>query len=165
MANDHRDVLTELIASYRQGPAVLRRAVDGMTGDQLRARPVPGRWGTLEVVCHIADMEIVYAERIRRIVAEEQPILFDADPDRFASGLCYHDRVLETELEPIDAIRRQTAILLEALPEDTWERTGRHSVTGPVTLRQIVENITAHIPHHVTFIYEKRRALGLPEAT
>lgn len=165
MADDKGRDLAELIVSYRQGPALLRRAVEGMNSEQLRARPVPGKWSTLEVVCHIADMEIVYAERMRRILAEDQPLLLDADPDRFAGGLHDHDRQLEKELQLVDAIRQQTAVLLERLPAEAWERLGRHSTAGLLTLRQIVENITAHIPHHVGFIYQKRRALGLPDAT
>lgn len=160
MANDVN--VSELVATYRKGPEVLRAAVEGMSEDQLRARPVPGRWSTLEVVCHVADMEIVYAERIRRILAEDTPLLQDADPDRFAAGLHYHERSLERELELVRAIREQTAVLLEAIPREAWSRTGNHSVVGTVTLLQIVQNITDHIPHHVKFIYEKRKALGLP---
>jgi hypothetical protein len=51
-----------LIDAYLGGIEVLRRAVAGMTPEQLRARPVPGRWSTLEVVCHLADFEPIYAE-------------------------------------------------------------------------------------------------------
>ena len=47
----------ELIAEYLTGPGLLRRAVAGMTSDQLLARPIPGKWSTHEVVCHLADYE------------------------------------------------------------------------------------------------------------
>lgn len=154
--------VADLLAAYREGPEILRAAVQGMTDDQLIARPVSGRWSTLEVVCHIADMEIVYAERIRRVLAEDHPLLQDADPDRFAAALQYHKRSLSRELELVHAIRQQTGLLLEAIPGEAWHRTGNHSVAGQVTLLQLVQNITDHIPHHVKFIYEKRKALGLP---
>jgi hypothetical protein len=51
------DTLTvaDLISTYEKGVEELRVAVTGMTGEQLRSRPVPGKWSTLEVVCHIAD--------------------------------------------------------------------------------------------------------------
>ena len=45
----------DLISAYEHGVEELRVAVTGMTGEQLRSRPVPGKWSTLEVVCHIAD--------------------------------------------------------------------------------------------------------------
>ena len=50
-----------LIEQYLAGPGLLRRAVAGMTRDQLLARPVPGKWSTQEVVCHLADYEPIYA--------------------------------------------------------------------------------------------------------
>jgi hypothetical protein len=30
-----------------------------------------------------------------------------------------------------------------------------------MTLEKLLSNVTGHIPHHLEFIYEKRRALGL----
>jgi hypothetical protein len=45
----------DLIAAYEQGISDLKNAVAGMTTDQLQARPIPGKWSTLEVVCHLAD--------------------------------------------------------------------------------------------------------------
>ena len=39
-----------------------------------------------------------------------------------------------------------------------WLRVN-HSEDGPITLRTLLERITNHIPHHVQFIEEKRRAM------
>ena len=58
---------------------MLREAVAGMSQEQLIARPIPGKWSTLEVICHLADFEIVYADRIKRVIAENEPILFGGD--------------------------------------------------------------------------------------
>jgi hypothetical protein len=44
----------DLISAYERGIEELRLAVAGMTGEQLRSRPVAGKWSTLEVICHIA---------------------------------------------------------------------------------------------------------------
>jgi hypothetical protein len=46
-----------------------------MTRDQLLARPVPGKWSTQEVVCHLADYEAVYADRMKRVIALDEPEL------------------------------------------------------------------------------------------
>ena len=45
-----------LIDDYLDGPRLLRQAVAGMTNEQFLARPVPGKWSTLEVVCHPASI-------------------------------------------------------------------------------------------------------------
>jgi hypothetical protein len=51
-------------------------------------------------------------------------------------------------------------ILLKLDPE-ALQRVGTHSEKGPRTLQQILTSAIEHIPHHVRFIEEKRRALGL----
>ena len=81
------------IDDYVSGPALLRTAVAGMTQEQLVARPGPGKWSTLEVICHLADFEIVYADRIKRVIAKNEPTLFGGDPDAFSARLAYQQRM------------------------------------------------------------------------
>src|SRR5262249_32106518 len=94
--------LARLIDTYVAGPPALRQAVAGLSSDQLRARPVPGKWSTLEVVCHLADFDPIQADRMKRVIAEDRPSLIGADENRFAAALAYHDRDLEEELAIID---------------------------------------------------------------
>ena len=153
-----------LLDAYRDGIDVLRRAVAGMTRDQLVARPVPGRWSTLEVVCHLADFDPIYADRMKRVIATDRPLLLSAGHEAFARSLTYHDRDLNEELALIDLTRRQMARILRSLPTEAWDRVGIYRHEGQEeerSLRRLVETITGHIPHHVAFIAEKRRALGL----
>jgi hypothetical protein len=84
----------ELADAYLAGAADLRAAVAGMTREQLTARPVPGKWSTLEVICHIADFEPVLADRMKRILAkgDGMPLLLSADENLFAKELKYHER-------------------------------------------------------------------------
>lgn len=150
---------TRLIDEYLAGPQQLRQAIAGLTPEQLDATPVPGKWSTRQVVCHIADFEPVYADRIKRVIAENEPKLFGGDPDVFAARLAYAQRDIEEELQLIEAVRRHVARILKTLPPAKFERRGHHSVDGPVTLATLLERITNHIPHHVRFIDEKRREL------
>src|SRR5690349_14191971 len=115
-----------LIEAYVAGPRALRQAVAGMTREQLAARPVPGKWSTLEVGCHLADFEPIMADRMKRVVAEERPTLLGADESRFAAALAYHDRDLEEELTIIDKTRQQLARILRKLPEAALQRVGIH---------------------------------------
>jgi hypothetical protein len=150
------------IEDYASSPQLLRKAVAGMTPGQLHARPIPGKWSTWEVVCHVTDFEIVYADRIKRVVAEDEPTLFGAEPDDFTARLAYHDRDIEEELLLIELIRKHMARLLRALKPEDFQRQGLHSESGPMTLSTLVERITGHIPLHVRTIEEKKIALGLP---
>ncbi len=150
-----------LIDDYLYGPQMLRKAVAGMSHEQLAARPIPGKWSTLEVVAHLADFEIVYADRIKRVIAEDEPKMFGGDPSVFAARLAYNERNLDEELLLIALIRQQVGRILRTLKAEEFQRRGVHSESGPMTLEELVQRITGHIPHHVRFIEEKRKALEL----
>lgn len=149
-----------LIEEYLAGPGLLRRAVAGMTRDQLLARPVPGKWSTQEVVCHLADYEPVYADRMKRVIALKDPELLPGDPGLYTARLAYDRRDLEEELAVVEVTRKQMARVLQALTEEDFQRRGRHSRDGWLTLENLLQRVTAHIPHHVRFIEEKRRAMA-----
>lgn len=156
--------LQELIDSYLRGPEELREAIAGMTPEQLDARPIPGRWSTREVICHIVDFDMVYADRMKRVIAEHEPTFFPSEPDAFAASLAYSQRDLAGELELLSLLRQQMGTILRGLPQEAFQRTGRHAVRGPVTLEQLLRAITEHIPHHIRFIEEKKAALGRTSA-
>ena len=149
------------IDDYASGSALLRQAVAGMPLEQLLARPIPGKWSTLEVICHLADFEIVFADRIKRIIAEDEPTLLSGDEKLFAARLAYHERNAEEELLLIEQIRKQVARILRTLKSEDFKRRGIHSELGPIILDVMIERITGHIPHHLQFIEEKKRALGI----
>jgi hypothetical protein len=148
-----------MIDEYLAGPAMLREAVAGMSRGQLDAAPVPGKWSTRQVVCHLADFEPIYADRMKRVIAEDRPTLFGGDPDVFAARLAYDRRDVEDELALIDVVRRQVGVILRTLEPADFERVGAHSADGPLTLETLLKRITSHVPHHVRFIREKREAL------
>src|SRR5689334_2270112 len=130
--------LAPLVDQYAAGPALLRKAVTGMTREQLIARPIAGKWSTLEVVCHLADFDPILAERMKRIIALDQPTMLGADENRFAATLAYHDRDLEEELAIIERTRAQMARILSKQPDAVLERTGVHNERGPFTLERML---------------------------
>ena len=151
----------EMIAQYAAGPAVLRKAVAGLTPEQLKARPVAGKWSTLEVVAHIADFEPVLADRMFRVISHERPLLLVADENFFHATLSPNTRDLEEELALIEATRKKTVRVLNTLADEVFNRMGVHSFKGLVPLSAIVTGATHHIENHVKFIEEKRKALGV----
>jgi hypothetical protein len=153
--------LTELIDNYLAGARALREAVADMTREQVLARPVPGKWSTLEVVCHLGDFEPIYADRMKRVIAEERPSLLGADETRFAAALAYQQRDANEELSIIVQTRSQMARILRTLPADALQRVGVHNERGPLTLENLLQGATNHVVHHLKFIKDKRRALGL----
>ncbi len=153
--------LASLIDSYLAGPKQVREAVAGMTREQLLARPVPGKWSTLEVVAHLSDFDPILADRMKRILALDQPQLIGADENRFVAALAYHERDLEEELTILERTRSQLARILRTQPDSVLERTGVHSERGPLSLERVLTMAINHIPNHLKFVAEKRKALGI----
>lgn len=153
--------LTQLIADYQAGPKLLRQATTGFTREQALAKPIHGKMGTLEVVCHLADFEPIYADRMKRVIAEEKPTIIGADEMRFLAALSYDQRDLEEEVRIIELTRSQMARILGCLDPKALTRQGLHNERGPMTLEALLGYTTAHIPHHVQFILDKRKALGI----
>src|SRR5246127_2404203 len=123
-----------MIEQYLAGPGLLRRAVAGMTTNQLLARPISGKWSTQEVVCHLADYEPIYADRMKRVIALKEPELLKGDPGLFAARLAYDHRDVEEELALIELTRRQVSRILSALHPEDFQRSGAHSRDGALTL-------------------------------
>lgn len=152
--------IAALIDAYSRGPDLLEEALRGVAAADWDARPITGAWSIREAACHLADSEIVYADRMKRVLAEDNPTFFEADPDLFAAALCCSQRPLDGELALIRAIRAHMLPILKACDEAAWRRIGTHSIAGPLTLQALLENVTNHIPHHVAFIEQKARALA-----
>ena len=160
--DDNTLTVADLISSYEAGIEELRVALAGMTVEQLRSRPVAGKWSTLEVVCHVADCEQFFADRMKRTVAMDRPLLLGADGFRYPEPLRYQEHDLEQELDLVAVTRRQTARTLRLVAPDAWQRTAVHSETGLVTLRQLLLHTINHLRHHLRFVAEKRAAMTTP---
>jgi hypothetical protein len=152
---------SNLIHAYLDGPVQVRRVVSDLTAQQIQARPVPGRWSTMEVVCHLVDSEQAWCHRMKRVIAEERPLIIGYDESRFSATLAYEGHDLQEELALLEGMRRQMARILSGLGEETWSRTCVHTERGLMTLKEMLEAEVEHIPHHIRHVLEKRKALGL----
>lgn len=137
----------------------LSAAIDGLSPEQVRARPVAGTWSTLELVCHLADTEGLFAERMKRVLVEDRPPLPFADPNGYSAALAYGERDAAEEVAAVGAIRRQMARILRAQPATAWRRIEIHSTDGEKSLEQIAAKAVMHLEHHLGFVRAKRAVL------
>jgi len=151
----------ELIRLYRTGPEALRELVSDMTREQLVAVPVPGKMSTLEVVCHVVDADQFLADRMKRTIATDKPLLMGVNGILYLEALHYGERDLQMQLSLLDVTRWQMAEDLERLEPDAWSREAVHSESGLVTLRQLLRQAIRHLERHGEAIKEKRVALAL----
>ena len=150
-----------LVDRYAAGIDLLKSAISGMTREQIAARPVAGKWSTLELVAHLADFEVIGVDRLAVVIAENDPSLPGRDEQQYIARLAYDQRDFDEQVQLIELLRRHMTRLLRTVDDSALTRRGIHSEAGPLTLEQLLERVTRHIEHHVMFIHEKRKVLGL----
>jgi uncharacterized damage-inducible protein DinB len=160
MEDDARSVL-ELVDAYRRGPDLLAASIEGMTAEQLRARPIEGKMSSLEVLAHVCDCDQFLADRMKRTIALDRPLLVGVNGVKYLAALSYQERDPALDLTMLRATRAQMTADLDRLPADAWVRESVHTEVGIVTLREHLLHTIRHLESHVGTILEKRRALGL----
>ena len=63
------------------------------SNDDLLAYPVPGSWSIQEIVIHLVDSDLILADRMKRIIAEDNPTLIGFDETQFTRNLHYNEAV------------------------------------------------------------------------
>ncbi len=158
----------QLIEDYLASIKQVKQAFAGMSESAAKAHPVEGKWSALEVLCHLVDADLTISHRIRAALVVDGPRLPAFSREVLTTILTPDARDLDEELALFGLIRKQTARILKASPAGTLDRTvilvknDGDEVTRP--LRQMITSITQHIGHHLGFVEEKRRALGLTAA-
>src|ERR1700747_1528274 len=70
-------------------PKEMGAAGSVLAPEQLRHKPAPDKWSILEILGHLADIEIVYGYRLRQMLADEKPVIAPMDQDAWAKNLGY----------------------------------------------------------------------------
>ena len=78
------------------------------------------------------------AIRLRRLIAEDAPVIVGYDQEEYARRL-YYDRPIEASLDAFRAARACTVELLERLTPEQWLRAGTHSETGAYSVERWLE--------------------------
>ena len=123
--------------------AIVRRTPD----ERLRAVKI-GDWTAKEVIGHITDMAEVYAERVRRCVAEDRPALANVDQDAVHANRKNNDAdtmILSKRLQTAHA-----AIVQTLQHAGAGERLGIHADRGPVSAGWLGAYQARHSHEHVT---------------
>ncbi len=144
-----------LIHQYRDGYRAVTAALTNPTEAELDKRPADGAWTAREVVHHLADSEATSYIRLRKVLAEDAPVIEAYDEARFAVMLHY-DRPIEPSLQVLRAVRQASADLLDALEPHEWERAGVHSDSGCYSVETWLVIYARHAHDHADQIRRAR---------
>ena len=149
--------ISQLLERFRRGPEVIATATTGVAGSQLDFVPEPGKWSIRQILCHLADSELVGATRFRWVIAQENPTLLAFDQEAWAASLNYSSRRISQTLESFRRMRAENYELLKGLPEETFARTADHSEAGRMTLLDLLRMYAEHAEKHAQQMMNLRK--------
>jgi hypothetical protein len=150
----------KLTQTYTQSTHILSYATTGLTRQDLLEKPGPGLWSLTEVILHIVDCDLVFSDRIKRVIAEENPTLMAFDENKWKEHLHYKPENVSSAVKLFTANREYISQILDSISEKDLHRTGIHSQAGSLTLQAIIEKANSHFEHHLKFLYAKRANIG-----
>ena len=139
-------------------PILLETMLRDLPEELMRWKPSAERWSIAEVLGHLADIEIVFADRTRRIVTEDSPTLQKYDAAGTVVAGDYVRGSAGENLAFFIKTRRSTVILLRSIPPNSGEREATHSELGNITLHQMFSEWASHDLGHLRQIAELYRA-------
>jgi hypothetical protein len=162
---------SELIARFRVGVERFDRRVFELADAQLDTAFRPdagvGRWPVRVLLGHLADAELSFVQRLRRVVAEDGPVLEAWDEEAFIDRGLYGtpetgpQHPVGAYVAAVHTLRAWIGPWLGTLPAADFARQGLHSVRGPISFRTILEYDTWHLEHHAWYLNRKvARLLG-----
>src|SRR5579863_827121 len=124
--NDPREVI-------RATPGRLELSLKDSSPEALNRSPAPGKWSVHDVLCHLADCEVVFAFRLRQALAEDHPVVQPFDQDRWAATYAHYDAHMA--LAAFSALRQWNLALIGGLKPADFSKPLNHPERGDMTLQ------------------------------
>jgi len=140
---DDRDPM-EVVAST---PTQLAKFSESLGIKRMEHAPALGKWNAREIICHLADCELVFAFRLRQTLAENDHVIQPFDQDKWARH--YSAYTAAEALELFSSLRRWNLALIRTLPPEAFSKKVTHPERGEMTFKVIVETMAGHDINHL----------------
>ena len=131
-------------------PVRLRESLDSLGDERANKPPAPGKWSAREILCHLADCEIVFAFRLRQTLAEPHHVIQPFDQDLWARNYAAYDA--PAALAVFTAVRDFNTRLIASLPPEAFSKPVSHPERGAMTFQTVVETMGGHDLNHLAQI-------------
>ena len=116
-------------------------------GPSVDLAPAPGKWSAREIMCHLADTELVFAFRLRQSLAEPYHVIQPFDQDSWAARYAIYDAACA--LEMFRAARDWNIKLIASMTDEDLKKKLTHPERGEMALGTIVETMAGHDLNHL----------------
>lgn len=140
----------EALAVIAATPAQLSELLDSTGDERASQSPAPGKWSIREILCHLADCEIVFAFRLRQTLAEPHHVIQPFDQDVWARNYAAYDA--HSALAVFTAVRAFNCKLIASLPPEALSTPVSHPERGTMTFETILETMGGHDLNHLAQI-------------
>lgn len=127
----------------------LRAIVRDTPPNALRRKPAPDKWSPVEIIAHLADVEIVMSWRIRSIVAHDGVPVQPFDQDEWVRNLRYAATDPAESVALFEAARTANLRLLGRVDPTHLENHGVHPERGRETVSHLIRLIAGHDLNHL----------------
>ena len=127
--------------------AALHRLAERIGPAQIDAAPAPAKWSARDILCHLADCEVVFAFRLRQTLAEAHHRIQPFDQNRWAEPYATQDA--DRALRTFDALRSWNLALLDTLTPSQLAKRVTHPERGEMSFATIVETMGGHDINHL----------------
>jgi len=148
----------QVIEEYSQDYELLRKAVEGLSEEELRFQPAPGKWSIHQILIHVTDAEILATHRLRKVLAEEEPLLLSFDQEAWTDNLGYERLDREQHMLLFQMLRASMLPLLENLTSEQLERVGQYPDGVRYTFKELLELRVKHVRDHLAQIERVKQA-------
>ncbi|MCY9549171.1 DinB family protein [Lysinibacillus xylanilyticus] len=150
--------MEELIKEYALGYTMLREAIEGLSEEELRYKPAPDKWSIHQILIHVTDSEISSTSRLKKVLAEDEPILISFDQDAWANNLGYDLLDREQHFLLFKFLRSSMQPILDQLTSEQSRRVGVYVDQARFTFKQLLEYRVQHIRDHLDQIERVKNA-------
>jgi len=107
-------------------------------------------WSSRQVIHHCADSETQAYARLRRLVAEPNPVIQGYDENLWASDatLGYTELPIENSIAVFTAVRAASLDIIKRLKLEQLELVGTHTEAGEYSLKRWLETYIRHANNH-----------------
>jgi len=123
-------------------PTVLRRP-DAVT------RPSAAVWSPVEYACHVRDVHLVFAGRVRWMTDVDDPRFDNWDQDAAAVAGGYGEQQPAAVGEALVLAANEAAAAYDAVDGPRWERPGRRSNGSVFTIASLARYHLHDVEHHL----------------